>query len=317
MAQLPKNLKEILDINSLVKQNKKSAPVAKTILSPVPKTINLGNPVDTKLPIERGILPINNASGMSPTNRYTNTTAYGDINKGLGKVDEKMINKMLADYSAQRSAINQPYIDAVVNALSNYDNAFNQSGRQARSNAFLAKGLNNPYLAQVGEKYNPLQSMEGKLAMQNLLKGARVDNVNSSNEMAGNIAMAQQLGLHPLSAQAGKDWVNAYGKIYGNNLDYNSKLAGLDNAMAMANMIQANQNARTEYGVMNKPPADYNKAIIGGLATVLANNPDMLKNPQTLQQIIKTFSGIGGGGFGGNTNIQQGNDIEVPDNLFE
>lgn len=156
------------------------------------------------------------------------------------------------DYVSKLQEINKPYIDALQDYYKNYNNYLNDYHRARDFYTGLAGWSGNSQWADVGKDYNAVANEAQKLATLKTLQDAQAGDVNAINEVMGNLAMAQEMGLPPEAAFANKNLLtmmaardreaNKYQIAVENNL---MKKYGIDRNYARALAVQAmrGQNA--------------------------------------------------------------------------
>lgn len=156
------------------------------------------------------------------------------------------------DYVSKLQEINRPYIDALTTYYNNYPKMLDQQQRAAGYWMGASALTGNPKWAQMANYYNPIQNEANRLSTLKTLQDAQAGDVNAINEVMGNLAMAQEMGLPPEAAFANKNLLtmmaardreaNKYQIAVENNL---MKKYGIDRNYARALAVQAmrGQNA--------------------------------------------------------------------------
>lgn len=114
---------------------------------------------------------------------------------------------VINDYIARLQSINQPYIKALESYINNYNKNLDQARRADLYfyGANLAKGLD----PRAGQKFNPLQNQMETINAIKALQDARLNDMNSVDELAGNIAVAKASDLPEQAAFANKNLLSA------------------------------------------------------------------------------------------------------------
>jgi hypothetical protein len=156
------------------------------------------------------------------------------------------------DYVSKLQEINQPYLDALKGYLDNYDNLYNQNQLASRRLRDISAITGDPIWYQSSKDYNPMLAEANKVELQKKVQEAQSGDLNAINEIMGNLAMAQEMGLPPEAAFANKNLLtmmaardreaNRYQIALENNL---MKKYGIDRNYARALTVQAmrGQNA--------------------------------------------------------------------------
>jgi hypothetical protein len=156
------------------------------------------------------------------------------------------------DYVSKLQEINQPYLDALKGYLDNYDNLYNQNQLASRRLRDISAITGDPIWYQSSKDYNPMLAEANKVELQKKVQEAQAGDLNAINEIMGNLAMAQEMGLPPEAAFANKNLLtmmaardreaNRYQIALENNL---MKKYGIDRNYARALTVQAmrGQNA--------------------------------------------------------------------------
>lgn len=156
------------------------------------------------------------------------------------------------DYISKLQEINQPYIELLRRFADNYGDLYNQNQLYNRRMRDLSAITGSPLWYQSAKDYNPLEVEATKIDLQKKIQDAQAGDLNAINEIMGNLAMAQEMGLPPEAAFANKNLltmmaardreVNKYQIALENNL---MKKYGIDRNYARALTVQAmrGQNA--------------------------------------------------------------------------
>lgn len=216
----------------------------------------------------------NNTSGITRTNGNTNNN-IGRVNtpqttqqqaltlaQQLGNntpastqqaVDNQQGNvDAINDYVSKLQNVNQPYIDALQKFSSNYDDLVRRNFNAQRYFTAMAGLSGNQGYTRLADALNPINNEINKLNTLKTLRDAQAGDINAINEVMGNLAMAQEMGLPPEAAFANKNLLtmmaakereaNRYQIALENNL---MKKYGIDRNYARALTVQAmrGQNA--------------------------------------------------------------------------
>lgn len=164
-------------------------------------------------------------------------------------VDNKQvdINSILQAYQAQQQELNKPYIDALQNYINNYGDYMKGSRNAQRFYTALAGLSGNQGYKDLAKQYDPNEMELNRIKLVKALQEAKAGNVGNINEIIGNMAIAQEMGLSPEAALANKNLLNAFttqqkaqyglqGRMYGADRSYNARIyeANLDNATKKA-----------------------------------------------------------------------------------
>jgi hypothetical protein len=156
------------------------------------------------------------------------------------------------DYISKLQEINQPYIESLQKFADNYDDLYNQNQLYNRRMRDLSAITGSPLWYQSAKDFNPLETEATKIDLQKKIQDAQAGDLNAINEIMGNLAMAEEMGLPPEAAFANKNLLtmmaardreaNRYQIALENNL---MKKYGIDRNYARALTVQAmrGQNA--------------------------------------------------------------------------
>lgn len=156
------------------------------------------------------------------------------------------------DYVSKLQNVNQPYIDALQKLSSNYDDLVRRNFNAQRYFTAMAGLSGNQGYTRLADALNPINNEINKLNTLKALRDAQAGDINAINEVMGNLAMAQEMGLPPEAAFANKNLLtmmaakereaNRYQIALENNL---MKKYGIDRNYARALTVQAmrGQNA--------------------------------------------------------------------------
>lgn len=150
------------------------------------------------------------------------------------------------DYVSKLQEINQPYLDALKGYLDNYDNLYNQNQLASRRLRDISAITGDPIWYQSSKDYNPMLAKANKVDLQKKIQEAQAGDLNAINEIMGNLAMAEEMGLSPEAAFANKNLLTAM-TMRDRNLT-NREIAQLNNA---AKLQIALQNAQNRLAVQN------------------------------------------------------------------
>ena len=193
------------------------------------------------------------------------------------------------DYIQQLKGINQPYVEALQNYLNNYDRLARDNYARNRYWQGIASITGNPNWAKMANDYNPITNEANKVNTIKTLQDAQAGNVNAINEIMGNLAMAEEMGLPPEAAFANKNLLTAM-TMRDRNLT-NREIAQLNNAIKLQVALQnaqnrlAVQNLRNQGGITNALiyAGQYGQPAPGlNMQGAPANNQDV-----GLQQILQ------------------------------
>lgn len=174
--------------------------------------------------------------------------------------------EILNQYMAMLEDRNAPYIKALNSYLANYPKLLEQSGRNDLYfyGANLAKGLN----PKAGEKFNQVKNYGDMVALIKEMQDARNAGIDYANEVAGNMDVAQTLGLSPQAAYANKNLLSAYSMGERDkvrqaiaNANYLTRMYGIDSRAALQLTLQQMRNenaanvARIYMGLTDGMPA--------------------------------------------------------------
>ena len=150
------------------------------------------------------------------------------------------------DYISKLQEINQPYIESLQKFVDNYSDLYNQNQLYNRRMRDLSAITGSPLWYQSAKDYNPLEVEATKIDLQKKIQDAQAGDLNAINEIMGNLAMAQEMGLSPEAAFANKNLLTAM-TMRDRNLT-NREIAQLNNA---AKLQIALQNAQNRLAVQN------------------------------------------------------------------
>jgi hypothetical protein len=150
------------------------------------------------------------------------------------------------DYISKLQEINQPYIESLQKFADNYSDLYNQNQLYNRRMRDLSAITGSPLWYQSAKDYNPLEVEATKIDLQKKIQDAQAGDLNAINEIMGNLAMAQEMGLSPEAAFANKNLLTAM-TMRDRNLT-NREIAQLNNA---AKIQIALQNAQNRLAVQN------------------------------------------------------------------
>lgn len=144
------------------------------------------------------------------------------------------------NYVSKLQEINQPYLDALKGYLDNYNNLYNQNQLAARRLRDVSAITGDPIWYQSSKDYNPMLAEANKVDLQKKIQEAQAGDLNAINEIMGNLAMAQEMGLSPEAAFANKNLLTAM-TMRDRNLT-NREIAQLNNAAKLQIALQNAQN---------------------------------------------------------------------------
>lgn len=156
------------------------------------------------------------------------------------------------DYVSKLQEINQPYINALQSYSDRYDDLVKNNFNTQRYFTAMAGLTGNNNYARLADSINPLITEATKIDLQKKIQDAQAGDLNAINEIMGNLAMAQEMGLPSEAAFANKNLLtmmaardreaNRYQIALENNL---MKKYGIDRNYARALTVQAmrGQNA--------------------------------------------------------------------------
>lgn len=150
------------------------------------------------------------------------------------------------DYISKLQEINQPYIESLQKFADNYGDLYNQNQLYNRRMRDLSAITGSPLWYQSAKDYNPLEVEATKIDLQKKIQDAQAGDLNAINEIMGNLAMANEMGLSPEAAFANKNLLTAM-TMRDRNLT-NREIAQLNNA---AKLQVALQNAQNRLAVQN------------------------------------------------------------------
>lgn len=159
------------------------------------------------------------------------------------------------DYVSRLQEINQPYIESLQRFADNYGDLYNQNQLYNRRMRDLSAITGSPLWYQSAKDYNPLEVEATKVDLQKKIQDAQAGDINAINDIMGNLAVAQEMGLPPEAAFANKNLLTAM-TMRDKNLT-NKEIAELNNAAKMQIALQnyanrlAVQNLRNQGGLQN------------------------------------------------------------------
>ena len=187
-------------------------------------------------------------------------------NSGSGEQTDTEKLQAINDYITKLQDVNRPYMDALSGYYNNYDNMLDKARRAQRYWQGIASVTGNPNWARISNAYNPLKTEAEKISMVKQMQDAQLGNVNAVNEMMGNLALAEELGLPPEAAFGNKNLLTALSMQNRDNTKLEIALAnnlvkkyGIDKNYARALAQQALKNqgsqavANTYMGVGRAP----------------------------------------------------------------
>ena len=203
----------------------------------------------------------NNKSSQVNSNPTTQTQALA-LAQQLGSnppitnqqdADTQQANiNAINDYVSRLQEINRPYINALQNYSDRYNNLVKNNFNTQRYFTAMAGLTGNNNYARLADSINPLVVEGNKIDLQKKIQDTQAGDLNAINEIMGNLAMAQEMGLPPEAAFANKNLLtmmaardreaNKYQIALENNL---MKKYGIDRNYARALTVQAmrGQNA--------------------------------------------------------------------------
>lgn len=153
------------------------------------------------------------------------------------------------NYVSQLKDIQQPYIDSLTNYYKNYDEMLKRNQAYKRYWQGISSITGNPNWARIADAYNPIVNEANKVGLVKQLQDAQAGDVNAINEIMGNMAIAQELGLEPEAAFANKNLLTALSMKDRENTKLEIALAnnlvkkyGIDKNYARALAVQALRN---------------------------------------------------------------------------
>ena len=216
------------------------------------------NSNNTVIPSSTNVVKGNGRVGNQPTTQQQalalaqqlsgNTPVVNHQDTDTQRANIQAIN----DYVSKLQEINQPYINSLQKYMDNYNDMLDQRQRAARFWQGAASLTGNPAWANIGRQYDVLTNEANKVAIIKQIQDAQAGDLNAINEIMGNLAMAEEMGLPPEAAFANKNLLtmmaardreaNRYQIALENNL---MKKYGIDRNYARALTVQAmrNQNA--------------------------------------------------------------------------
>lgn len=236
--------------------------------SKVPQTKQGNYPIKLPpFPITSGMSPIGNiapADNMTNfINKLTNNSSNSAMTSGQPQfdlIDPRSIpnasslkygetgsaSPIQQDYSNENNTINQyikdleansqPYIQRLQDMLKQYENTQKNSMMNTIGWSALGKLAGMDNLGNIANEYSKSKTASGLLELENMLRGIKEGNITNKASSTGNLALSKELGLNPLSTLAGKDWLNLYGNVYSNILDYNKNTQNMANQLKVAEL---------------------------------------------------------------------------------
>lgn len=125
------------------------------------------------------------------------------------QVGEQVNPQYINEYIQQLRDINQPYINALQDYYKNYDKYLNDYHRARNFYTGLAGWTGNQQWADVGKDYNAVINEANRLSTLKTLQDAQAGNINAINEIMGNLAVADDMGISPEAAFANKNLLTA------------------------------------------------------------------------------------------------------------
>lgn len=168
------------------------------------------------------------------------------------------------DYISQLKDINQPYIEVLQNYVDRYNQMYNQSQLANRRLRDLSVITGDPTWYQSAKDYNQLNQEANRIAAIKQLQDAQAGDVNAINEVMGNIAIAQEMGLPYESAFANKNLLTAM-TMRDKNLT-NREIAELNNAAKLQIALQNAQNRLAVQNLRNQGSLGVANVYMGGVA---------------------------------------------------
>ena len=213
----------------------------------------------------------NIGAGVTPSRNRNMSTSTASNKQSTANQENNVVNNdasiqqtgdidVINNYLSRLRDINRPYINALESYLNNYNKNLDQARRADLYfyGANLAKGLD----PRAGQKFNPLQNQMDVINVIKALQDAKAGDMSSVDELAGNVAIAQQIGLPPQAAFANKNLLSALTS----NMKYQTDLEkariidamrryGYDSAYSRAIMQQLlrNQGSRENALIYSAP----------------------------------------------------------------
>ena len=125
-----------------------------------------------------------------------------------GESSDKNI-QAINDYISKLQEVNQPYTEALNNYINNYNDLVRGNFNAQRYFTAMAGLSGNQGYNKLAEALNPLNNEANRINAMKMVRDAEAGNVNAINEMMGNLAMAEELGLPPEAAFANKNLLTA------------------------------------------------------------------------------------------------------------
>lgn len=113
------------------------------------------------------------------------------------------------DYISKLQEVNRPYTEALNNYINRYNDLARDNFNAQRYFTALSGWTGNQGYNKLAEALNPLNNEANRINAMKMVRDAEAGNVNAINEMMGNLAMAEELGLPPEAAFANKNLLTA------------------------------------------------------------------------------------------------------------
>lgn len=170
-------------------------------------------------------------------------------NGGSGERTDADKLQAINDYVARLQEVNKPYTEALNNYINNYNDLAKGNFNAQRYFTAMAGLAKNPGYIKLADTLNPLNNEANRINAMKMVRDAEAGNVNAINEMLGNLAMAEELGLPPEAAFANKNLLTAMSMQNRDNTKLEIALAnnlikkyGIDKNYARALAQQALRN---------------------------------------------------------------------------
>lgn len=207
-------------------------------------------------------------------------------------IEQQPSIQAINEYVQQLRDINKPYVNALQDYLNNYDELNKRNYNAQRYWAAMSGLANNSRYTKVADVYNPLTKEANKIAAIKQMQDAEASNLNAINEMMGNLAAVQEMGLTPETAFANKNLLtmmaakdreeNKYRIALENNL---MKKYGIDRNFARALAVQALRNQ----GALNVANVNAQAFGLGGYQTAPGLTQRGNIQNQTAQQQLQNL----------------------------